>query len=264
MQKKPISVAYSPCPNDTFIFCKLSQLTGIQPHLHDVETLNERAFEGEYDVTKLSFHAWLLVREHYELLQVGAALGRGCGPLVIRRRDTPGALLADSVIAVPGEFTTAHLLLRLWNPELKNRVFMPFDQIMDAVESGAVDAGVIIHEGRFVYKERGFHFVEDLGNWWEIKTGLPIPLGCIAAKKSLGPERIAAFEAQLKDSIQTAIANPDSARDYIKAHAQELADHVTNEHIKTYVNEFTLDLGSEGRAAINQLEEMATSAGVLK
>ena len=261
MPDQPLSLAYSPCPNDTFIFCKLAESAEIETHLHDVETLNERAFEGKYEVTKLSFHAWLLVKEQYELLNVGSALGRGCGPLVISANAD--CLKPDALIAIPGEFTTAHLLLRLWNPELKNRIFMPFDQIMDAVESGAVDAGVIIHEGRFVYKERGFHGLEDLGEWWEGETGLPIPLGCIAAKKSLGAERIAEFEAQLKDSIQSAFADPDSTRDYIKAHAQELADEVTSEHIKTYVNEFTLDLGTEGRAAISKLEEMAKMAGVI-
>ena len=260
MPDQPLSLAYSPCPNDTFIFCKLSQGTGIETHLHDVETLNERAFEEKYDVTKLSFHAWLLVKEQYELLNVGAALGRGCGPLVIS--SSADLLAPDAIIAVPGEFTTAHLLLRLWNPALKNRVFMPFDQIMDAVESGAVDAGVVIHEGRFVYKDRGFHCLEDLGAWWEGETGQPIPLGCIAAKKSLGAERIAEFERQLKDSIETAFADPDSTRDYIKAHAQELADSVTSEHIKTYVNEFTLDLGDEGRAAIDRLEKMMHRIGI--
>ena len=256
-----ISCGYSPCPNDTFIFCRLAQEADIEPHLHDVETLNRRAFDGKYDVTKLSFHAWLLVRDTYQLLHAGAALGRGCGPLVIRKSEE--ALRPESIVAVPGEYTTAHLLLRLWRPDLKNRVFMPFDRIMDAVASGEVDAGVIIHEGRFIYKERGFHCLQDLGAWWEAETGQPIPLGCIAAKKSLGPERIAGFEQRLKASIEFALRDPDSTRAYVKTHAQELDDDVIRKHIETYVNNFSLDLGFEGRAAINKLQEMAKDAGII-
>jgi 1,4-dihydroxy-6-naphthoate synthase len=270
MQSDQISVAYSPCPNDTFIFCQLAKCSDIQPHLHDVETLNQRAFDGKYDVTKLSFHAWLLLQDQYELLNVGAALGRGCGPLVICKNELQTSanepfshLRRCDRVAVPGEYTTAHLLLRLWNPEIKNRIFMPFDQIMDAVESGKVDAGVIIHEGRFVFKERGFQCLEDLGEWWEGTTGQPIPLGCIAIRKSLGKEFIANFEQRLKRSIQAAFDDPDSTRGYVKQHAQELADEVTSEHIKTYVNDFTLDLGDEGRAAIAKLQLMAKDAMII-
>jgi 1,4-dihydroxy-6-naphthoate synthase len=259
-----LSCAYSTCPNDTFIFCQLAQATDIEVHMHDVETLNRMAFEGTYDVTKLSFHAWLLLQDQYQLLQVGAALGRGCGPLVIRRSGDSGASSEESIIAVPGEYTTAHLLLRLWNPELSRRIFMPFDQIMDAVASGEADAGVIIHEGRFVYEDRGFACLADLGEWWEGETGLPIPLGCIAMKKSLGSERIATFEDRLSQSIQSAFNDPDSTTQYVKEHAQELDDAITSEHIKTYVNDYTLKLGDEGLAAIRMLEKMAKTAGVFK
>ncbi|HSR88623.1 MAG TPA: 1,4-dihydroxy-6-naphthoate synthase [Pontiella sp.] len=261
MPETNLTCAYSPCPNDTFIFCRLARDAGIETHLHDVETLNQWAFDQKYDVTKLSFHAWLMLQDTYQLLNVGAALGRGCGPLVISKREA--ALSPDSIVAVPGEYTTAHLLLRLWRPDIKNRVFMPFDQIMDSVASGDADTGVIIHEGRFVYEDRGFQCVQDLGAWWEAETGLPIPLGCIAAKKSLGPERIAVFERRLKDSIEFAFRDPDSTAAYVKAHAQELADDVTREHIRTYVNDFTLDLGSEGHAAIDTLQEMAEEAGIV-
>lgn len=261
MQNNPVNIGYSTCPNDTFIFCKLAKKPDFVMHLHDVETLNEWAFKEKLDVTKLSFHAWLLVQENYELLSCGSALGRGCGPLVITKGQA--ALTEDSVIAVPGEFTTAHLLLRLWNPNLKNRIFMPFDKIMEAVESGQADAGVIIHEGRFVYQEQGFQCLEDLGDWWENKTGQPIPLGCIAAHKRLGAEKISEIEQQLKDSIQHAFDDPESTKDYVKEHAQELADNVTTEHIKTYVNNFTLNLGDEGRAAIEVLQKLAKAAGVI-
>ncbi|MDF7798946.1 1,4-dihydroxy-6-naphthoate synthase [Pontiellaceae bacterium B1224] len=262
MNMTPVNIGYSTCPNDTFIFCKLAKQPDVVAHLYDVETLNEWAFEEKLDVTKLSFHTWLLVQEHYALLQCGSALGRGCGPLVISKAGK--TLTNDSVIAVPGEFTTAHLLLRLWNPDLGNRIFIPFDQIMEAVESGRADAGVIIHEGRFVYKEQGFQCLEDLGNWWEATTGQPIPLGCIAAHKKLGLEKIAEIEQRLKDSIQSAFDDPESTKDYVTEHAQELADDVTAEHIKTYVNDFTLDLGDEGRAAIAKLQKMAKEAGIIR
>ncbi len=262
MPSDTISVAYSTCPNDTFIFNRLRQDVDIETHLHDVETLNRWAFEARFDVTKLSFHAWLLLQDRYELLQSGSALGRGCGPLVITHGKTE--LAPDSVVAVPGEYTTAHLLLRLWKPQIKNRIFMPFDEVMEAVESGKADAGVIIHEGRFVYRKRGFECLVDLGDWWESTTGQPIPLGCIAAKKELGAERIAEINHRLKQSIQAAFDDPESTRDYIKAHAQELDDDVIEKHIQTYVNDFTLDLGREGRAAIDQLQEMAKAAGVIQ
>ncbi|MEN7972689.1 MAG: 1,4-dihydroxy-6-naphthoate synthase [Verrucomicrobiota bacterium] len=260
MKKSPITCAYSTCPNDTFIFCHMAQAADIETHLYDVETLNRMAFEERFDITKLSFHAWLLLQDKYELLNVGAALGRGCGPLVISQ--TYRRHLAGS-IAVPGEHTTAHLLLRLWNPELKNRIFMPFDQIMDAVEAGEADAGVIIHEGRFVFEERGFQCLQDLGEWWEGETGLPIPLGCIAVRKSLGVERIAEIEQRLKESVQTAFADSGSTTEYVKQHAQELDDNVIRRHIETYVNDFTLDLGDEGRAAIRKLQQMVVAAGII-
>jgi len=196
-----------------------------------------------------------------KLLRCGAALGRGCGPLVITKNGN--SLTDQSIIAVPGAFTTAHLLLRLWKPELQNRIFMPFDQVMDAVDSGKADAGVIIHEGRFVYREQGFQCREDLGDWWESSTGQPIPLGCIAAHKKLGKEKIAAIEQRLKESIQSAFDDPQSTKEYVQQHAQELAEEVTSEHIKTYVNDFTLDLGDAGIEAIKALQRMTKEAGII-
>ncbi len=261
MKTRNLTCAYSTCPNDTFIFCRLAKENDIDVHLHDVETLNRMAFKEQFDITKLSFHAWLLLQDKYQLLNVGAALGRGCGPLVIAPQAQ--SLKPNAPIAIPGEQTTAHLLLRLWNPDLKNRVFMPFDQIMDAVASGVADAGVVIHEGRFVFEERGFQCLEDLGEWWEVKTGLPIPLGCIAAKKSLGAERIVEIERRLKNSIQCAFADPASTTEYVRQHAQELEEAVIRKHIETYVNDFALDLGSEGRAAIEKLQQMAQASGII-
>jgi 1,4-dihydroxy-6-naphthoate synthase len=258
-----LSVAYSPCPNDTFIFCHMAKRPNVEVHLQDVETLNQMAFDHHYDVTKLSFHAWLLVQDSYQLLRVGSALGRACGPLVISKADAASTLSQKSAIAVPGKYTTANLLLSLWNPKIQHRVFMPFDRIMNSVMSGETDAGVIIHEGRFVFAERGFQCLVDLGDWWENETGHPIPLGCIAAKKSLGTGRIKEIEAQLTESIQTALNDPGSTHDYVKAHAQELEDDVIQRHIRTYVTDFTLDLGDEGQAAIDQLNRMAKARGIL-
>ena len=193
-----LTVAYSPCPNDTFMFCDVAtgrlRLPGreIEVHLHDVETLNRLAVEGgRYDITKLSFHAWLLVGEQYELLNVGAALGFGCGPVVVAANGTVPDDLAGCRVAVPGELTTAHLLFRLWGRDAGKKVFSPYDQIIDMVAAGQVDAGVIIHEGRFTYEQAGLRLLVDLGQWWQQLTGLPIPLGCIVARKSLGgPSRL--------------------------------------------------------------------------
>jgi 1,4-dihydroxy-6-naphthoate synthase len=258
-----LSVAFSSCPNDTFIFCHLSQEPDVRAHLADVETLNRRAFGQAYDVTKLSFHAWLHLQDHYEVLNVGAALGRGCGPLLVCREPFSGPLPEEAVVAVPGEHTTAHLLLRLYNPGIKNCRFMPFNRIMPAVAGGEVDAGVVIHEGRFVYRNRGLHCLRDLGEWWEGETGLPLPLGCIAALKALGAGRIRTIEQRIRASVEAALRDPNTVRDYVKTHAQELDDEVIERHIQTYVNGFTLDLGKEGRAAVARLRKMAKAAGVV-
>jgi 1,4-dihydroxy-6-naphthoate synthase len=271
MRTNPITCAFSTCPNDTFIFGRMAQDEDLEVHLHDVETLNREAFSGRYDITKLSFHAWLKVQEQYQLLDAGAALGRGCGPLVICKEDVepPGGqviphLRRCGIIAVPGEYTTANLLLQLWNPQIENRLFMPFDRIMDAVESGRADAGVIIHEGRFVFEERGFRCLQDLGDWWEQETGLPIPLGCIAVRKSLGTEKIEEIGQRLRQSIHYAFDDPDAVSEYVRAHAQELDEEVIRRHIETYVNQFTLELGKEGYAAVERLQELARKAGVIE
>ena len=269
-----LSVAYSPCPNDTFAFYGLAEgrvdlpsasfggKLDIDVRLHDVETLNRMAFDRVYDVTKLSFHAWLQVKDDYRLLQAGAALGRGCGPLVVVRDRPDRSWPSLGRIAVPGEHTTAHLLLRLWAPEARDRVFVPYDRIMAMVANGDVDAGVIIHEGRFTYRQRGLACLVDLGDWWESQTGLPIPLGCIAARETLGAERIAACEEMIGRSLRFALDNPTAPLPYVRQHAQELDDDVIRQHIELYVNEFSLDLGETGRAAIAALETLARKAGI--
>ena len=257
---KSLSIGFSPCPNDTFIFCGLVKghipLTGwsLQPErLEDVETLNEWALQGRLDITKLSFHAFGHVLEDYVLLNAGAALGRGCGPLLVAGRNVDPAGIAEMTVAVPGKYTTAAMLLKLYEPGWKNIIMMRFDEIMDAIESGKVDCGVIIHESRFTYEERGLVLIEDLGAWWEDISGYPIPLGGIAVKRSLGRDVIVKIDAALKASIAWAQRNPELCKPYIKEYSQELEDSVINDHIGLYVNAFSEDLGAEGIAAIEFL-----------
>jgi len=254
---KSLSIGFSPCPNDTYIFCGLVNghipLSGWslqQERFEDVETLNEWALQGRLDITKLSFHAFGHVMEDYVLLKSGAALGRGCGPLLIAGQNADPANLAKMSVAVPGKYTTAAMLLKLYAPDCKNIVMMRFDEIMDAIESGKVDCGVIIHESRFTYANRGLVLMKDLGSWWEDISGYPIPLGGIAVKRSLGRELIEKIDKAIKSSIDWSQRNHELCRPYIKEHAQELENSVINDHIGLYVNIFSEDLGAEGMAAI--------------
>ncbi len=273
-----LTVAYSPCPNDTFMFRDIAvgELTvpgwQIECRLDDIETLNRLALKATFDITKLSFHAYLLAQEahpspssdQYEMLNVGAAMGYGCGPVVVAKKKLTRRDLASCTVAVPGELTTAHLLLRLWAPQATKRIFARYDQIMALIDSGEADAGVVIHEGRFTYEQAGFELVADLGRWWESQTHLPLPLACIAGRKGLGRDTIERFEALLKQAIGNSLAHPDRTHDYIRRHAQETDQAVLAEHIKTFVNDYSLDLGDEGKAAVAKLREMADRAGVLQ
>ncbi len=259
MNKKQ-SIGFSPCPNDTFIFyalmhghIPLEQVCFAHPHLEDVETLNRWALAARLDVTKLSFHALGHVREHYTMLNSGAALGRGCGPLLVTRAGLSNANPSQWKIAIPGQYTTAALLLKLFLPEHRHPVSMEFSQIMEAVAEGRVDAGVIIHESRFTYQEHGLACVQDLGQWWEEDTGLPIPLGCIAAAKGLGRQQTEEIEQAIAASIRWAYRHPEQCSAYIREHAQELDDKVISGHIGLYVNDFSLELGDEGKAAVQEL-----------
>jgi 1,4-dihydroxy-6-naphthoate synthase len=254
---KTLSIGFSPCPNDTHIFCALVsghiKVKGfeLQPaHLEDVETLNEWAMEERLDITKLSFHAFGHVRDKYALLHAGSALGRGCGPLLVSNRAVKPADFNGLTVAIPGQYTTAAMLLRLHSPIWKKVVTMCFDEIMPAIEAAEVDCGVIIHESRFTYQDRGLQCIVDLGSWWEEISGYPIPLGGIAVRRSLGGELIHQVDLAIKDSIAWANTNPQSCRPYIKGHAQELDDNVIAEHIALYVNSFSEDLGNEGVSAI--------------
>jgi len=265
-----LTVACSPCPNDTFMFHDLAvgnlTLPGrrIEVQLHDIETLNRMALTGAFDITKVSFHTCLLVQQRYRLLDVGAALGFGCGPVLVAKEPTGPDRIAGAKVAVPGKLTTAHLLLELWEPQIKDKIFVAYDRIMDTIASGQADAGVIIHEGRFVYEQAGFHLVADLGRWWQDQTQLPIPLGGIVARKALGSETIEQFEALLKQAISNSIANPGPTRQYVLEHAREMDRDVLDEHIKAFVNDYSLDLGDEGRAAIAEMERRARQAGIIK
>ncbi|MBR9981440.1 MAG: 1,4-dihydroxy-6-naphthoate synthase [Desulfatitalea sp.] len=264
-----LSLGFSPCPNDTFIFDGLVKgsvpLVGhtFEVALHDVETLNRMAFGDQLDVTKLSFFAWLAVRERYRLLSCGGALGYGCGPVVIARRPLAREDMAGCRVVLPGEWTTAHLLFRLWAPEAAQRHFVPYDRVFDTLHARQADCGVIIHESRFTYAAAGFHAVVDLGAWWEERTGLPIPLGGIAAHQRVPETVVAQLEAAIRRSIATARANPDGAMPYIRTHAQEMTADVLRAHIDTFVNDFSLDSGPTGRQAVRRLAEEARLAGIL-
>jgi len=266
---KELTLGYSPCPNDTFIFYALThgkvEVPGIKvaESLEDVETLNRRALASELDLTKVSFHAFMFMREDYCLLRSGGALGRGCGPLLVARGNATMESLKGKKIAIPGRFTTAHLLLKLYGDGYENVLVMPFDQVMDAVQDGEADAGLVIHEGRFTYEGRGLKKVIDLGEWWESETGLPIPLGCIIARRALGREVIAGVEAGIVESIEYAYMHRQETMSYIKAHAQELDDPVIESHIALYVNEYSLDLGRLGLKAVEELMSRAEARGII-
>jgi 1,4-dihydroxy-6-naphthoate synthase len=254
-----LSLGFSPCPNDTFIFHAL--VHGLVPagglrfreRLEDVETLNRLAAEGALDVTKVSYGAVPELLAEYVLLRSGGALGRGCGPLLVARPGTEPERLRDGPIAIPGRRTTANLLLRLWDADLPAGTEMVYSEIMPAVVRGDVAAGLIIHESRFTYPQHGLERLVDLGEWWEAETGLPIPLGGIVAKRSLGADTIREVEAAIRRSVEFAFADPDPSRDYIRAHAQEMDESVIREHIALYVNRFSADLGEEGERAIEAL-----------
>jgi 1,4-dihydroxy-6-naphthoate synthase len=267
---EPLELAYSPCPNDTFIFTPwveghVPEAPKVVERFEDIDTLNQIALRGEPDVVKVSFHAFGHLRDRYCLLRSGGALGRGCGPLVVARTPFTGGELARKTVAIPGTLTTAALLVRLFAPglaEARIRV-MRFDQIMPAVCSGAVDAGVIIHESRFTYQRHGLTQIVDLGDWWERETGHAIPLGGILMRRDLGDELIRRTERALSRSVDFAFAHTDVVWPTVRRHAQEMEDDVMRQHIALYVNEFTRNYGAEGEAAIAHLIATAERLGLV-
>jgi 1,4-dihydroxy-6-naphthoate synthase len=264
-----LTIGYSPCPNDTFIFYALIHgkvaVPGIRfrEQLEDVETLNRMALEGTLDFTKISYHALGHLREQYALLRSGGALGRGCGPLVVARPGTGLADLRSGKVAIPGRLTTAYLLLRLYDPLITNITVMSFDRIMHAVSQGEATAGLIIHESRFTYPLYKLEKLLDLGEWWERYSGLPIPLGGILGKRSLGREVLLRVEDGIRESLHYANTHPDEVLQYCKQHSQEMDEQVMKQHIDLYVNDFSLDLGRDGLEAVRRLFLEAETRGVV-
>lgn len=264
-----LKLGFSPCPNDTYIFHALvhgfikQEGYCLRAELHDVETLNRMAAAENLDVTKLSVFAWLKHQSRYRLLDSGAALGYGCGPLVVARPGLDPLHSAPMRVALPGQDTTAHLLFRLWSSELHVKCFVPYDRVFEMVLQGRADAGVIIHENRFTYDRLGLQLVVDLGAWWEQQTGLPIPLGVIAAHERVPTDIRKSLEAAIHSSVCYAREFPHKPLAYMREHAQEMADDVLQQHVATYVNDFSRSLGDGGHQAIRRLEAMAREKGVL-
>jgi 1,4-dihydroxy-6-naphthoate synthase len=255
---RELSFGFSPCPNDTFAFhAAVHGLVDpglrLVPSLRDIEDLNRAARASELQLTKLSVGALAGLGDRYRPLRAGAALGHGVGPLVVAREPATLAQAAAGRIAVPGLDTTAFLLLGLAAPDLGEVVELRYDRILDAVATGAVDAGLIIHESRFTYQDHGLVRVADLGEWWEGETGLPVPLAVIGARADLDADTVAEAEAALRASVEHAFAHPEESRAYVRAHSQELSDAVCDQHIALYVNEFSIDLGDDGLHAVNAL-----------
>jgi len=254
-----LTLGFSPCPNDTFIFDALvnakidTEGLEIEPVLEDVETLNQWALAGKLDITKLSFPAFFQSRDKYLLLNAGSALGKGVGPILVRSAEQPAVDLAGQTILVPGFNTTANLLLQFAFPELKNKRPMLFSEIEDLVLCGIAGMGVLIHENRFTYEEKGLQKVADLGEIWEERMKVPIPLGGIAVKKSIDPALAQKAERLIRKSLEFAFANLPAVPEYVRQHAQTMSEDVMRRHIDLYVNNYTLDLGEEGQKAIRTL-----------
>ncbi|MFJ3963028.1 1,4-dihydroxy-6-naphthoate synthase [Streptomyces sp. NPDC090036] len=274
---EPLRIAYSPCPNDTFVFDawahgRVPGAPDLDVTFADIDITNGMAERGELDVLKVSYAVLPWVLEEYALLPCGGALGRGCGPLLLVKDPSltrePGLGLAGRTVAVPSERSTAYLLFRLWAADVLPEgvgkvVVLPFHEIMPAVRDGRVDAGLVIHEARFTYQDYGLHCLADMGEHWESTTGLPIPLGAIIAKRSLGAERLRTLAESARTSVRMAWDDPEASRPYVRAHAQELDPAVADQHIGLYVNEFTAALGEPGYAAVRGLLTRAAAEGLV-
>jgi 1,4-dihydroxy-6-naphthoate synthase len=268
METREITLGHSPDPDDAFMFYALAadkidtEGLAFTHIIQDIETLNRRAMNAELDVTAVSIHAYAYVLDQYALLTSGASMGEDYGPLVISREPMGVEELRAATIAVPGLMTTAYLTLRLCVGDVKTTV-VPFDQIMDAVERGEVDAGLLIHEGQLTYSSRGFHKVVDLGEWWMKETGLPLPLGGNAIRKSLGPELIARVSKLLRESIQYGLANREVAVRHSMKYGRGMAESLTDKFVGMYVNDYTIEYGERGREAVRRLLERAHEAGII-
>lgn len=268
--KNTLTIGFSPCPNDTFIFDALVNGkidTGnlrFEPVLEDVETLNEWAFKEKLAISKLSFRALLDVLDQYRILNAGSALGKGCGPLLVAKKDIRPSEVGNCSIAIPGTHTTANMLLNFAFPNATNRTPVLFSEIERAVVNGLYDLGLIIHESRFTYQEKGLRKIMDLGEHWEKETGCPIPLGGIAIHKSVAPDTRKLVDKLIRDSLQYALDRYPVLSPYVTEHAQEMKESVMRKHIDLYVNNFSLDLGSEGKKAIQKMLSQIRGKGVVR
>ena len=266
-----LSLGFSPCPNDCFMFDAIVNrridLQGLEfaVHLADVEALNDAALAGRAQITKLSYHAYAHCAARYELLDAGSALGRNCGPLLVsKRRISREEVAAGGLrIAIPGAYTTANFLLGLAFPKAQNKTELVFSEIEAAVLDERVDAGLIIHENRFTYEEKGLRKIIDLGEYWEGETGAPIPLGGIAVSRSLPDEVKRRVNDLVRRSVEYAFAHRDASLPFVRRHAQEMSEAVMYKHIDLYVNEYSVDLGAEGRRAVELLFERAAASGII-
>jgi 1,4-dihydroxy-6-naphthoate synthase len=266
-----LSLAFSPCPNDCFIFDAIVHhridLEGLEfsVTLADVEALNRSAFAGHADITKLSFHAYAYCADNYVLLDAGSALGRNCGPLLISKRPVSTDEVASGSlrIAIPGRFTTANLLLGLAFPKATGKTELLFSDIEASVADGRLDAGLIIHENRFTYEQKGLRKIIDLGEFWEAETGAPIPLGGIVVRRDLPDAVKQSVNRVLRASVEYALAYPEASRPYVRAHAQEMSEEVMYKHIDLYVNQYSVDLGPQGRRAVEVLFERGRTTGTV-
>lgn len=264
-----LSLAFSPCPNDTFMFAALANGwidTGklkFEIIMGDIEELNRLAGDGKTDISKMSFPAFAHAADEYILLQSGSALGKGCGPLLISKNKFGEEEVKNLSIAIPGKRTTANLLLSIFFPEVNNKTEMLFSEIENAVLDGRCDAGVIIHENRFTFRQKGLILLSDLGKKWEESMQQPLPLGCIAGKRNLGKEVLLKIESLIKQSIEYAYANPEKVMPYVRTHAQEMDERVMQQHIKLYVNHYSIALSAVGRQAVAALFDKGHNAGLL-
>lgn len=264
-----LSLGFSPCPNDTFIFDALvhgridTRGLSFEYVLEDVETLNQWAGEGRLQLTKLSYSAFLKCVDQYALLHSGSALGKGVGPLLIQKVKGKRLNLAEARVAIPGWNTTANLLLTLAHPEIRNKTEVLFSEIEDAVLRNDYDAGLVIHESRFTYKERGLELIQDMGEWWEKSAGAAIPLGGIVAKRDLDRQLVQEVDRLIKESVQYAWKHYPELAPFVTQHAQEMDEDVMRQHIELYVNEYTEELGPVGEQAIRLLFEKAAAAGLV-
>jgi 1,4-dihydroxy-6-naphthoate synthase len=265
-----LSLGFSTCPNDTFIFDAMvhqkvdTEGLEFEPVLADVEELNRNAFAGKIDITKLSYHAFAYVAENYNLLTSGSALGYKNGPLLISKRKIYNDEVTGLKVAIPGKYTTANLLFSIVFPSVNQKKEYLFSDIEEAILDGEVDAGVIIHENRFTFEKRGLKKIIDLGEDWEEKTKNPIPLGGIVINRKFDVQLQQKVNRVMKRSVEFALANPGSGYRFVKNYAQELDDTVIQKHIGLYVNNFTLDLGEKGKNAVKTLLKRAADENIIK